>query len=659
MTIDDIQTLETEADQNLTSAGEKAPDSTPNAHSEQQTSSDTLQDADKSHDTSDEKTSENQPGIEQESEPEPLKTESHPETVVEPENKGENREVNSASHAVPINPPEPVESKGLDSPGPKADVSEQSVETQALEGLAGTISHQDAQGSVETPATETHEPNLPEAKSEPKVDKSPVAAKPEASPPIRTATVTVEDDTALFDDYMSAMDKEASEGDGSYKKLSRGERIYARIVQVENDRVFVDLGTKSEGVVPLSELSHEAMESAKDHFKVGDQIHVVVIRTESSEGNAIASKKRAEFEENWDRIEEALNSGAMITATVIERVKGGLVVDVGVRGFVPATHVGSGKLRNIEKFLGQEMQLKVIDVDRDRKKVVLSNREAENMRKASAKDDLFEGTKVDDVLEGSIRRLTDYGAFVDLGGVDGLLHISEMSWSRITHPKEMFKEGQKIKVQVLKLDKETGKISLGHRQVLPDPWKLIKDNYAINQKITVTISRLASTGAFIKLPEGAEAFMPMSEMSNRRIRTPQEAVEEGAEVEARIIDLKADQRRMVLSLRDQATTDRDVYRPQTSQPNDDRGGSRGGAKTGKKTRKPMRGGRESPEEFDDSNGRRNNNFSSGGATIGERLGALRGFFRRVEEEDPAEEPGSEAPSESESIKDRGSEKTEE
>ena len=468
----------------------------------------------------------------------------------------------------------------------------------------------------------------------------PVAEAPREAPAPTVVAATARPDTSdadLFESYMNALDGEGTDSDASYKKLSKGERIEATIIQVDKDRVFVDLGTKSEGIVPLGELSDQNLDTAHGHFNVGDKINVVVIRPEGAEGNPIVSKKRADFEEVWDRIEDAHRTGEMLTAQVVDRVKGGLVVDVGVRGFVPATHVGSGKLRNIEKYVGQPLQLKVIEIDRDRKKVVLSNRQAEEERRASAKEDIFRNVHPGDALEGTVRRLTDYGAFVDLGGVDGLLHISEMSWMRINHPREMFREGQKIKVMVLRLDQAAGKISLGHRQVLPDPWNLIKQNYTIGQKLTVKIGRLVQSGAFIKLPEGAEAFMPISEMSYRRIRRPDEAVEEGQELEVQIIDLRPDERRMVLSLRALGgggeTRPREGGGPPPSYDDEMRG--KGGLK-GKKGAKKGRGGRDDFDDYEDVAGRRG--YATGGATIGERLGMLKGFLGR-DEDDLDVEPG--------------------
>ncbi len=451
----------------------------------------------------------------------------------------------------------------------------------------------------------------------------------EAEPTIPLPAAKAEpSDADLFEAAMSALDSDeaGTSAEPSYKRLSRGDRVEATVIQVDRDRVFVDLGTKSEGIVPLGELTEDPINHASEHVKVGDRIHVVVVKPEGAEGNPIVSKKRADFENAWIRIEEAFNEGTVFNAPVVDRVKGGLVVDIGVRGFVPASHVGNGRLRNIDKYVGEELQCKILEIDRERRKVVLSNRQAEEDRRVRAKEDLFTSVKPGDTLDGSVRRLTDYGAFVDLGGVDGLLHISEMSWMRINHPREMFKEGQKIQVMVLRLDKDSGKISLGHRQVLPDPWNLIKENYRGGQKLTVKINRLVQSGAFVKLPEGAEAFLPLSEMSARRVRRPQEAVDEGQEVEVQIIDLKPDERRMVLSIRALGGAPVPTSGPAPFD-DDERGMKLGGKKKGKKGR----GGRGRDEEdMDEFIGRRT--FSSSGVTIGERLGILKGFAGREDED---------------------------
>ena len=506
------------------------------------------------------------------------------------------------------------------------------------EPAEAVVSHEEpvSEAAVETPAPVVADAPTPEP-----VVSAPVAKETKPSAAAEKAA-KASDDFDLFEAAMNALESDFNDGsDGGFKKLNKGDRVEATVIQVDKDRLFVNLGTKSEGIVPIAELGEGNIESAKDLYSVGDKIQVVVIRPEGAEGNAIVSKKRADFEEAWDRIEEALKTGETLAATVVDRVKGGLSVDVGVRGFVPATHVGNGKLRNIEKYVGQSLPLKVIEIDRERRKVVLSNRLAEEESRASAKDEIFKSVAPGDRLTGTVRRLTDYGAFVDLGGVDGLLHISEMSWMRINHPKEMFKEGQKIEVMVLRLDPGNGKISLGHRQVLPDPWNLIKQNYNVNQKLTVIIGRLVQSGAFIKLPEGAEAFLPLSEMSYRRVKRPEEIVTEGQEIEVQIIDLRTDERRMVLSMRAAGSAPQGgTMEPGSSSEgsSDDYGDKRGGVKKkgGKKTAGGRRG--RDDDDFEDI-GRRGFGGGGSGVTIGERLGMLKGLINRDEddEEKPAEE----------------------
>lgn len=514
------------------------------------------------------------------------------------------------------------------------------------------------------PATAPEEPTetaAPEPAAEEPAPEPVPAPEPEPAPapepvvgfaPVDTSGKT--EDELLFEAEMAKLDnRETQQSDSNYKKLTKGDRVEATVIQVEKDRVFVDLGTKSEGVVPLGELTEENVESAEGLVKVGDRIQVVVIRPEGSEGNPIVSKKRADFEEAWNRIVASFQEGKMLTAQVIDRVKGGLVVDIGVRGFVPATHVGSGKLRNIEKYVGQPINLKIIEIDRERKKVVLSNRQAEEEKRAEVKEQIFSKVAPGDILEGTVRRLTDYGAFVDLGGIDGLLHISEMSWMRISHPREVLKDGQKIKVMVLRLDPVANKISLGLRQVLPDPWNLIRENYKIGQKFVCQVNRLVQSGAFVKLPEGAEAFLPVSEISNRRIGKPSDVLTEGQDIEPSIIDLRPDERRMVLSLRGGSVD----HGANLGQERSGGGGYYGGGETdddrprGKKGAKKRRGGgRSDDDDFDTGFVGR---VPTGGATIGERLGILKGFITRNEDEEETEaepeaestEPASEEPTE--------------
>jgi ribosomal protein S1 len=326
--------------------------------------------------------------------------------------------------------------------------------------------------------------------------------------------------------------------------------IVGTVMRVDREGVLVDVGAKSEGIIRPNELSREANFNPHDIVKVGDKIKVFVLEPENQDGNPILSKKRADFEQAWDRVQQSRETGETLTAMVTDRVKGGLVVDLGIRGFVPASHVGTGSLKNnLEKYVGQSIPLKVIEVDKERRKVVLSNKlavqEEREARSAETKATLAPGQ----VRHGVVRRLTNYGAFIDLGGIDGLLHISEMSWTRINDPKEMLREGQELDVLILKMDLENNRVSLGLRQILPDPWTDIPDRYKEGDVITGTITRLVPFGAFVQVEGGVEGVLPNNEMLRGRGGKGGTPVAAGEEVTVKIIDLRPSERKMTLSLR--------------------------------------------------------------------------------------------------------------
>lgn len=496
-----------------------------------------------------------------------------------------------------------------------------------------------------TPETSPDATPSPEASAAPDAEPTPAPAAVEPAPEVATAvetTATVAEpakappapapadnrsDAELFEAALAELSPDVP-GDKGHRKLAKGDRVEATVIHVETDRVFVDLGTKSEGVIPLNELAEGPVDDAKKIINVGDKVNVIVIKPEGRDENAIVSKKKADFEATWYKVIDAFQNQETITAQVVDRVKGGLVVDLGVRGFVPATHVGNGKLRNLEKYVGQPLEVKIIELDRERKKVVLSNRVAEDQRREAVKDQLFDEVKAGQVVEGTVRRLADYGAFVDLGGIDGLLHISEMSWMRISHPKEVLKEGQSVKVMVLRLDSETGKISLGLRQVLPDPWNLIRENYKVGQRFNCSITRLVQSGAFVRLPEEAEAFLPVSEISNRRIAKPGDVLTEGQEVEVVVIDLRPDERRMVLSLRAAGTAIDPPEGYVVGDFEESRGRKAGGKRPGGMGGGKRPGGKGRGRSDDDDVESLNilGRTPTAGATIGERLGALKGLL---------------------------------
>ncbi|MHB1457847.1 MAG: 30S ribosomal protein S1 [Armatimonadota bacterium] len=335
----------------------------------------------------------------------------------------------------------------------------------------------------------------------------------------------------------------------TFRSLQEGDLVNGVVVHIDKEGVLVDVGTKSEGIIRPGELSASHVQSVDDVVSVGDRIDVIVIQAENEEGNLVLSKKRADFEKAWERVQQAHDDQRTLTAMVTDRVKGGLVVDLGIRGFVPGSHVGNGKVKNLDRYVGQSLPLKVLEVDRERRKVVLSHRLAIEEDREKQREETVEALKEGEIRAGVVRRITDYGAFVDLGGIDGLLHVSEMSWTRINHPSEVVKVGQKIHVMLLKLNLEAGRVSLGLRQILPDPWADIVARYKIGDLVNGPISRLVPFGTFVQLESGIEAIIPNSELCERRIKRPEDVVTVGETVEAKVIDIRPEERRMILSVR--------------------------------------------------------------------------------------------------------------
>ena len=424
-------------------------------------------------------------------------------------------------------------------------------------GGGGPISPEDETAGQGKDLAETP---VNEASSEGAPGEEAVEEKPEPN----TDESAAEDDQAQFE---AALDEFAAQEDASdvdysktFQSLREGDVVEGTVVHIDREGVLVDVGTKSEGIIRMGELTRDSFQNPEDVVSVGERIAVYVLQTENSDGNLLLSKKRADFEVAWERVQEAHKTGKIMNAMVSDRVKGGLVVDLGIRGFVPASHVGSGRVKNLDKYVGQSLPLKVIEVDRERRKVVLSHRLAVEEEREKKREETLENLAEGQVRPGVVRRITDYGAFVDLGGIDGLLHISEMSWTRINNPADVVKVGQKIQVMVLKLNRETGRVSLGMRQILPDPWQELGGRYKVGEVISGKISRLVPFGAFVQLEEGIEAIIPNQELSLRRVKRPDQVVSVGQEVEVKILEVRPEERRMTLSMR-ALMTERDFVPP--------------------------------------------------------------------------------------------------
>ena len=333
--------------------------------------------------------------------------------------------------------------------------------------------------------------------------------------------------------------------------LAAGQLVRGRVLYVGNDEVLVDVGYKSDGRIPIHEIGLRSGQSPSDVLKPGDEIDVYVLRVDENEGGVLLSKRRADVELTWRRLEEARNEGRILEARVTERVKGGLLVDVGVRGFVPASHVGRGFVDNLDQFVGQTLRLKVLEIDRGRRNVVLSRREVLEQEYQEAKRRLFSTLKEGQVVTGTVRRLTDFGAFVDLGGgVEGLLHVSEMAWSRVRHPSDVLQEGQTIKVMVLNVDREHERISLGLKQVLPNPWDTVAERFRVGDIVDGQVTRLVDFGAFVRLENGVEGLVHISQLADRHVAKPEEVVSPGQQVRVKILSIDPQARRIGLSLRE-------------------------------------------------------------------------------------------------------------
>jgi 4-hydroxy-3-methylbut-2-enyl diphosphate reductase len=331
------------------------------------------------------------------------------------------------------------------------------------------------------------------------------------------------------------------------QELREGDIIQGVVVQIDSDGAMVDVRTKSEGIIPRAEV--EAL--GEDELQVGQEVNVFVVRIEDEDGNLILSKRQADYERGWQDIVNAEKSGEVLTATVSDAVRGGLIVDLGTygQGFVPASHVSTKRPKNLNRYVGQTLRLRVIEVDRRRKRVVLSHRLVLEEERKQQKEDTLGSLAEGQIREGVVRRLTDFGAFVDLGGVDGLLHVSEMSWTRVNHPSEILRQGDKIQVQVLKLNLEENRISLGRRQLLPDPWKEVPRMYKEGQIIKGKVTRTGPFGAFVQLPNGIEGLVQMSELAERRVNNAEDVVQVGDEIEVRVLQIRPKERRMALSKR--------------------------------------------------------------------------------------------------------------
>jgi small subunit ribosomal protein S1 len=339
-------------------------------------------------------------------------------------------------------------------------------------------------------------------------------------------------------------------GDITMQELEPGQVTKGKVVQVASDHVLVDVGYKSEGVIPFSELSHREIAAPADVVSEGEEIDVYVLSVDNKEGGLLLSKKRADEESAWEYIADKYEKGEILTVPVIEEVKGGLVVDVGLRGFMPASHVERGYVSDLSKYVGQNVRVRVLELDQSKNRVILSQKVVLEEEYERMKEETWANISEGQVRHGTVKSITDFGAFIDLGGVDGLLHVSEMAWGRVHHPSEVVQIGEEIDVKVLRVDREAGRISLGLKQILPDPWQNVADKYPVDSVVEGRVVRLAPFGAFVELEPGVDGLVHISELADRRVATPDEVVQPGDQVKVKVLKVRPNEKRISLSLKE-------------------------------------------------------------------------------------------------------------
>ncbi len=359
---------------------------------------------------------------------------------------------------------------------------------------------------------------------------------------------TVIDATEISDEEMNALI------DGTINPFDEGDLVTGTIVKLDRDEVLLDIGFKSEGVIPVRELSIRRDVDPSEVVSLGDQIEALVLQKEDKDGRLILSKKRAEYERAWISVEEKFNNGENVEGEVIEVVKGGLILDIGLRGFLPASLVDLRRVKDLSTYIHSTLEARVIEMDRNRNNVVLSRRVVlEEGRKAERAEVLAKLAKGMH-LKGVVSSIVDFGAFVDLGGIDGLVHISELSWSHVNHPSEVVKVGQEVEVEVLDVDMSRERISLGLKQTTEDPWRTLVKNYPVGSIVEGTVTKLVPFGAFVELGDGIEGLVHISEMASRHVDVPSQVSNVGDPVQVKVMDIDMDRRRISLSMKAAAET---------------------------------------------------------------------------------------------------------
>jgi small subunit ribosomal protein S1 len=367
---------------------------------------------------------------------------------------------------------------------------------------------------------------------------TPASTAPAGTPVEGSGGLLLEVDGKIVPNYAATM-----------VSFEEGDVVKGHVVRIDKDEVLVDIGYKSEGVIPSHELSIRKSVNPADEVEPGEEVDALVLTKEDSDGRLVLSKKRARFEKAWRRIEAAAESGEPVEGNVIEVVKGGLILDLGVRGFLPASLVDIRRVHNLDEFMGQTLECKVIELNRSRNNVVLSRRAVLEEERKEVREQILGRLAPGQVVEGKISNIVDFGAFVDLDGIDGLIHISELSWSHVNHPSEVVAIGDTVRIKVLDIDRNRQRISLGLKQTQEDPWQRVISTHRSGDVLAGTVTKVVAFGAFVEILPGVEGLVHISELADHHVESPSEVVEPGATLDVKILEIDEERRRLSLSIK--------------------------------------------------------------------------------------------------------------
>src|SRR6187431_876295 len=340
--------------------------------------------------------------------------------------------------------------------------------------------------------------------------------------------------------------------DGTMVEVEDGQLVNGTIVKIDKDEVLLDIGYKSEGVIPSRELSIRNDVDPHEIVTLGEKVEALVLQKEDKEGRLLLSKKRAQYERAWGTIEKLKEEDGVVEGPVIEVVKGGLIVDIGLRGFLPASLVELRRVRDLAPYIGKTVQAKIIELDKNRNNVVLSRRAHLEETQKESRDSFLTNLKIGEVREGTVSSVVSFGAFVDLGGMDGLIHVSELSWKHVDHPGSVVSVGDHVTVQVLDVDMSRERISLSLKATQQDPWQEFAGGHQVGELVYGRVTKLVPFGAFVQVGEGIEGLVHISEMSTHHVDSPEQVVTPGEELWVKIIDLDLARRRISLSIKQAA-----------------------------------------------------------------------------------------------------------